>query len=36
MAAGRPSLAALLLVVYLINRVLVVLWGEEIGQSGES
>ena len=28
---GRPSLAILLLVVYLINRLLVVLWGEEIG-----
>jgi hypothetical protein len=28
--AARPSLAIILLVVYLINRLLVVLWGEEI------
>lgn len=34
--AERPLLAAMLLVVYLLNRLLVVLWGEEIGQFGES
>lgn len=34
--AGRPTLAVILLVVYLINRVLVVLWGEEFGPSPES
>ncbi|HRQ40953.1 MAG TPA: YrdB family protein [Chloroflexota bacterium] len=30
MAVARPLLAALLLVVYLINRLLILLWGEEI------
>ncbi|GIK56417.1 MAG: hypothetical protein BroJett015_20800 [Chloroflexota bacterium] len=29
-AVARPFLAIILLVVYLINRLLVVLWGEEI------
>lgn len=29
-AVARPSLALILLVVYLINRLLMVLWGEEI------
>lgn len=30
MGVGRPFLGIILLVVYLINRLLVVLWGEEI------
>jgi hypothetical protein len=30
MGAGRPSLAILLLVVFLINRLFVVLWGEDV------